>query len=681
MVTRELVLTCAHVVAEAAGSSGQKFPRQTVIVDFPAHLEDGEWPARILPEAWFPAHETGGDFAILIVNRGPGLRVRPAKLRPCGQVRARSVKAFGHPKGYDGVWAEAEMIGPGPGREWIQLHGGLTGQRIRQGFSGAGVVDDDDAVIGCVVAADNDPQTRVAWMAPLEHIGKYWTRLARMISAAPVDLQVTAPAPVPAPRVGEQDIVAMLLNFTELRNSSTRRLYKDYLRARFRFLVIEDRDQVIDDMSSLVRACLDQPGAIHELLSFLEQRHSGPPYHDLLEQVRREVDDHVPAPLLSTDERADLYHLLEDVEDPRFEIMYEQAIEPANPAPSGDGANPITMLRSLEGLTSSPDGIPPLVRFLELLARNVDTWLNEEIRSWVDAFVDRQGISQIALRRLRHRISSMPHPSISYLITQFDNDGPNPDRFLVTVWVQHGRGLGRPLSRSDEALALSEVPALIERLLSHTSIAALPAEELWLEFILPRSMINSDIEQWEIYSAGLAHPLGVDHPVVVRSLDRLLMVAHDRRLRHGWKDKWSGMRSDPGTGADTILWVQNPSELSHQTLYARLCHKNVCALGMTFPPQQRLGLVEGDEVSTAISAGIAVVIWPHSDVNPDAFKTQVTAALNAEGMNRLPEIVLRLRKQAVSANEPTNHAGHKIAVLWDDADRIPEIYVPNSYPV
>jgi len=169
------ILTCAHVV-------GQHEP-EPFAVDFPAIAGGGVLRAEVIEGGWFPVEaDERGDVAIarLLDPLQPG--AAPA---PLGRRAARDtpVRIYGYPQGIDtGVWATARLDeAAGPGAEWVQLEAAqVTGHRIEQGFSGAGV-EADGKVIGIVVAEDSAAEAKVAWMLPLATIAALWPQLNALL--------------------------------------------------------------------------------------------------------------------------------------------------------------------------------------------------------------------------------------------------------------------------------------------------------------------------------------------------------------------------------------------------------------------------------------------------------------------------------------------------------------------
>ncbi|WP_158843948.1 S1 family peptidase [Saccharothrix deserti] len=167
------VLTCAHVVSDIGDD---------VVV------RAGSTTARAVGRHSVPTLPDGrGDVALLELDRelpGDG-----AVLSRAAVSWDRAVHVFGFPEGVgDGVYARTVLAGrAGPGSEWIQMNArsGVE-QRVRRGFSGSGVVDEQTgAVLGIVVSEYKDKtqaQASLSWMIPVETILSHLPEVDRWVT-------------------------------------------------------------------------------------------------------------------------------------------------------------------------------------------------------------------------------------------------------------------------------------------------------------------------------------------------------------------------------------------------------------------------------------------------------------------------------------------------------------------
>lgn len=167
------VLTCAHVVSDIGDD---------VVV------RAGSATARAVVRRSVPTLPDGrGDVALLELDRDlPG---DGAVLHRAAVSWDRAVHVFGFPEELsDGVYARTVTAGrAGPGSEWIQMNArSSVEQRVRRGFSGGGVVDDQTgAVLGIVVSAYKDKtqaSANLSWMIPVETIISHLPDVTRWVT-------------------------------------------------------------------------------------------------------------------------------------------------------------------------------------------------------------------------------------------------------------------------------------------------------------------------------------------------------------------------------------------------------------------------------------------------------------------------------------------------------------------
>ncbi|MER5262762.1 trypsin-like peptidase domain-containing protein [Actinosynnema sp. NPDC002837] len=149
LVASDLVVTCAHVVGSAQTAVRLEFP---LVPGIPGGL------ARVVE--WRPELDVA-----LVRLPAPVPGTAPAPVINLGDGWHRPVRVFGFPRDNDdGVWLTARLLGP-TGAGWVQVEVDAGGQRVRQGFSGAPVWDDDaGGIVGMAVAAQ--PRATTAYCLP-----------------------------------------------------------------------------------------------------------------------------------------------------------------------------------------------------------------------------------------------------------------------------------------------------------------------------------------------------------------------------------------------------------------------------------------------------------------------------------------------------------------------------------
>jgi hypothetical protein len=192
-----------------------------------------------------------------------------------------------------------------------------------------------------------------------------------------------------------------------------------------------------------------------------------------------------------------------------------------------------------------------------------------------------------------------------------------------------------------------------------------------IEFVLPRNLLGIPLDQFQYAYEGLKRRLGLDYPVVVRSLERM----RSQQLRHSWVQKWSWFQDNPDGG--TVTWVAQPGEFGPERLYAILAESSKVCLVLAFPPRDG-GADPIDEVDVGIQAGTPIVLWYRAGTDPERFAADIRDLLTSDLMS-LPRKIQHLRiRAAQSAGD--EHPGNHLTLVFENADRLPEPYLRLSAP-
>lgn len=182
------VMTCAHVVGD----------RWAVVVTFPDIAEISAVPATVEFRGPWTAGNDYGDIAVLRLKFAVTVEaacfawLHALKERRFDQVRGElELHVYGFPRGYDQEGADTRVIAPylSPHMgEWAQLEAiGVPGIRLQSGFSGAAVTfADTGEVVGMMVGADKDKQTKIGKMLSLHRMCHYWKPLADLLAPGPL---------------------------------------------------------------------------------------------------------------------------------------------------------------------------------------------------------------------------------------------------------------------------------------------------------------------------------------------------------------------------------------------------------------------------------------------------------------------------------------------------------------
>lgn len=676
LVSPRRIVTSAHVVAAALGASHgtATLPGGGVTIDFPQSSDDQLHAARVVAGGWLP----GGDDLAMLEVLGPEPPVTPAPLQMAGEQGRRTVSVHGYLPGHEaGVWAHARLSGrSGPRREWFQL-AVLTGtaQRVLQGFSGAGVWDEEnETVIGCVVAGEQADQDMTAWMIPLEVIVGYWPDLRGLVMPEPFPAGLRSSGSRDLSLMSANDrerLAAMLLGLRGINDPATRELFIETIQRQFAGrLEVPRTDGGPLDTLALVDACLEQPGALHELVERLRAYHHTESEQRLVEEIAALAEIADPAPLLTVAQRNALYRQLGVLaETVTAELVLNSYRAASGPLQTAD-VDPFdlpSVIRRLEAVTSNPDGLPPLVTFLEELSKELPRDMSDGLRTWVDGFAEWEGIPRHLISRLRlssppTRYASRRTLATSYLLTELLPDGADDLRYHCRITLLHrdrdGHLLsGQVLHDGRESLTIPEIPALFDFVLSGVwDATTVEIEDLVIEFLLPFGLLGQAVDQWQIDADAFAHPVSLEYKVVVRSRDRLSL----RRSYAQWQAKTRQLRS----GRAAVRWADPYDIGDGSRLFGDLLGDGAPCLALIRPPQLPRSL-GSDAVSIGIRTGVPAIIWCRDEAYAEAFATRLRAQIEEHGLEKLPELV---QEQRTNSARIADRVGSNITLMWDLAD-------------
>lgn len=187
-ISRNYVLTCAHVVSQALNLDcvPQDRPLGSIYLDLPL-ITPGEMLSAHVA-IWKPE----ADIAGLVLDFSPAIPSDPGKVLgiTAKDLWGHSFRAFGFPPDYDdGVWTSGLFRGKNASG-WLQIEDiKVTGYLVAPGFSGTPVWDSElQGITGIVVAADISPNKRAAFIIPIENLMEAWPGLSDLLLVELPDL-------------------------------------------------------------------------------------------------------------------------------------------------------------------------------------------------------------------------------------------------------------------------------------------------------------------------------------------------------------------------------------------------------------------------------------------------------------------------------------------------------------
>lgn len=472
-------------------------------------------------------------------------------------------------------------------------------------------------------------------------------------------------------------LVDRLEEVRSLRDPASRRLCLDLLVEHLGVsLVVEDFAATRTHLFAIVHACRRQhPHALRALIDVVEQMEPG---SIPVRRARAAIDDMAALELVTEPDRDELLALLSGLP---HDLLAEFVCLVAGRRVElrSDDEYHADALVALEQMNARPDGVPPLLVFVEHLAAHLDDHRAERLRRWNDRQAEKGGLTD-RLQAVQLEQASRPRPApdpVAYLVVRIEPDLLSSDQFVVVHWQHNDPSGWRPQRGKQFVGDLDEVRA-------HTAELVATAETSWarnasnivVEFLLPYSLLNLPVDQWDLeVGSMLPRPLGLHYQVVVRSLDR----ARSPRWHREWRRRWELLRkaqTELTSFDDHWLWSEGAKPRQLTALDARLAARRdvVCLVLRSVPDGSEPG-----EIMIGLRTGVPVIVWQRSESNRSAFDAEIKAM-----RDRLPWLVesLRLlRGRAKQVSRPESHVGGRISLLWDDPERPVEPLDPPAAPI
>jgi hypothetical protein len=380
-------------------------------------------------------------------------------------------------------------------------------------------------------------------------------------------------------------------------------------------------------------------------------------------------------------ERDGIADLLDGIDPAHRAAAIRAAAGPLGPAPELLSVDSRSLVDALAEAATLPGAPPVLLGFLRVLAERLDGPVADELRRSARRLAEASGLPAGELDRLSGEPAGWSPPEHSFVLIELREDGPRPDRYLLSVWVQHDDQTGRAVYvNDDDALPVDAVPdqlaRLVTRLVQHGR-ELLGA--ITIEFLLPQRLLGHAVDQWPLPLVGTTDEFGVLYPVVIRSIDRM----HNQMVRPLWHRRWQRLRADGGSVRDELVhWLEHNGAGDGTVLAKVLTLGKDCPVCLVVPFS-----TEHDPVPPALaaglSAGLPVMLWCRDARAADAFAARIRRELDTHALLHLPARVLRLRQDAAALGRRADHVGRHLSLLWDDPHRLPpdpELRAPAPAP-
>ncbi|MDG4862724.1 hypothetical protein P8605_31770 [Streptomyces sp. T-3] len=341
----------------------------------------------------------------------------------------------------------------------------------------------------------------------------------------------------------------------------------------------------------------------------------------------------------------------------------------------------------LEQCNMPSDGVPRSIRFVQEVAFAVGPELGDPLRNWISrhlrAVMDHGPQALTVLDNMRRNPGSWRTSTTgsAYLMVRLYPCTDSSEDVWLTCWTSAGDSWA-PRQRDDRRLPLGDVPAHVADLIDQEESRLHHHQGgIVLEFILPLSLANLPVENWtrpspfrkgadSVEGAEFTPPLGIEYKVTTRSLERI----EARQLHRVWNERWAVLTS--GTDGRMHRCESGDGARKHQ-LYATL-KRNPAIVVMTLGSSPDLATGRA-ELELALQAGIPALVWAHQGPLHEHERAATDCVADTGTWHGLLDQVTRLRSAPDARDDRAEGSiGSRIAVLWDDPNRLPEVPDPAS---
>jgi hypothetical protein len=317
------------------------------------------------------------------------------------------------------------------------------------------------------------------------------------------------------------------------------------------------------------------------------------------------------------------------------------------------------MFTYLADFNAGPDGVPPALAFLQLLAAEIDDQVGDSVTAWVAHQARRLRLGPPLAERRNDRVPIPDKPHLR-LVIALEPDSIDPARRCVlSFWRQDDpmqwpptRGGVVEVRADDLERRVDEVILDAERVWSTTGISVA------IEFVLPRSLLRLPIRRWrKEHDSGDPRPLALDYQLTVRSLERM-RATHWHRA---WHLRWDAVPRYPSVERIHPLGSPKPDEYPIDEV---LADSHWVGLVLAGPPSPQPEPGGPDELRSAFRAGIPLILW-HPTAGAEDLRELVHQLLSGEnGFPGVPEEHKLASSRSTSSIN--NSLARDLVIMWDD---------------
>ncbi len=461
-----------------------------------------------------------------------------------------------------------------------------------------------------------------------------------------------------------------LMRVPGVRSSAARDRYvRELSRLLDADVAVPRSEQFQEDIEGLVRWCAGQPDGLRALAALVRGSEGPSAEADLIETL---AEIGRPARVLEPTERRLVERLLTMLDDRERRLLLRGLTARWSERNRPDASDPQALLSGLEDSIPGVGDLHPLYVVLNRLT-NWGRLLPDDL----DFDADFDAVSELAFQvgrrigipveRLADPLPPVEDSDRQYLVVRLDESGRDPSRMLMAIWLvgEDGVWLQRYMS-VEETHTLEQVGPRIDEELDRLGADEIDVGDLRIEFILPRRLLTHPVDQWPMAAPGVLSPIGVHYPVAIRDLVRM----RNKIIRKKWRLRCQSLAAHATQSVAGAVRFEHLN-VGDRDPYAELIGNR--GLPVCIVVRGRAAEHVPRRIQSWLTAGIPVIAWCRHDDAASQFDQRLEDLIDGRGVHGLPEGVWELRQEAGQSDplpgfEPV---GRNVALLWDDAERIP----------
>ena len=248
------------------------------------------------------------------------------------------------------------------------------------------------------------------------------------------------------------------------------------------------------------------------------------------------------------------------------------------------------MLEDLASLPLQSDGTIPLLVFSLCLhtyaQQQEEKGLQTALHKWINERIEECKFDAHQVVSLQRKAHEQQLRTSYYLLVMLDPE--SRDLFWIRAWLIDSNNTVHPnvhVDCEDNPISLEQVPIILNTLLEQCADYLVEkVEKLVIEFLIPKELLYHPVDHYLVDSGMQDAKLGIQYPVVVRSLER---ARKKKGKMHAlWKSKWETLQDlldDQIFGEDGQgpAWIGEKGQReTYESLYSTLLDPSIVCQGL-----------------------------------------------------------------------------------------------------